>query len=306
MSEAKNLYNVERAEDAGEPIDWFRGDFAFLSNFFESEVEVDGIAYPTAEHAFQAMKARETAARYHIRDAETPAKAKARGRKVPLREDWDAARFAEMERVLRAKFADPDLRAKLLATGDRTLIEGNNWKDTTWGAIKDNEGGWKGRNELGKLLMKIRDELRAEAGDGGEVRAEPPRHPQAELIAAALEARKNAYVPYSHYPVGAAIRTGSGAVVTGCNVENASYGLCNCAERTAVFTAVAAGERVVTAVAVATKDGGSPCGACRQVLSEFVPRDGTPVPVVLVDEVGTVVCETTMGELLPMAFALEG
>lgn len=125
-----------------------------------------------------------------------------------------------------------------------------------------------------------------------------------ELALAAVAARANAYAPYSKYQVGAAIRTGSGATFTGVNVENASYGLCNCAERTAIFTAAATGERVVTHVAVATEDGGTPCGACRQVLAEFSPRDGLPLVVLLVDKGGAIVRETTLTALLPDAFLL--
>jgi len=118
------------------------------------------------------------------------------------------------------------------------------------------------------------------------------------LIATALAARERAYAPYSGYAVGAALLTDKG-VFGGGNVENASYGLCNCAERTAVFTAVSAGATKIEAVVVATRDGGSPCGACRQVLAEFA--DDT-CPVVLVDPAGTVVLETTLGALLPHAF----
>jgi len=125
-----------------------------------------------------------------------------------------------------------------------------------------------------------------------------------ELARAAVAVRANAYAPYSKYQVGAAVRTASGATFTGVNVENASYGLCNCAERTAVFTAAATGERVVTHVAVATEDGGTPCGACRQVLAEFSPRDGTPLVVLLVDKGGAIVRETTLAQLLPDAFLL--
>ncbi|WP_395138846.1 cytidine deaminase [Armatimonas sp.] len=119
-----------------------------------------------------------------------------------------------------------------------------------------------------------------------------------ELISLALHARKSAYAPYSNYFVGAAIATDAGVFV-GCNIENASYGLCNCAERTAIFSAVAAGARTVTAVAVATRDGGSPCGACRQVLAEFADPD---CPVVCVNETGEVTFQTTVGALLPAAF----
>ncbi len=128
-----------------------------------------------------------------------------------------------------------------------------------------------------------------------------------ELTTAAVSARTRAYAPYSKYRVGAAVRMGDGSVWGGCNIENASYGLCNCAERTAIFAAIAGGSPpVVTAVAVATEDGGTPCGACRQVLTEFAPKgDGAaPVPVYLLDAAGDVVRETTLAELLPLAFAL--
>jgi cytidine deaminase len=94
-----------------------------------------------------------------------------------------------------------------------------------------------------------------------------------QLEAAAKRAVRSAYAPYSKFPVGAAILVGDGTIFTGCNVENASYGLCNCAERTAIFAAVAHGQRNLRAVAVYTPTPrpSSPCGACRQVINEFGP-----------------------------------
>lgn len=92
-----------------------------------------------------------------------------------------------------------------------------------------------------------------------------------ELLRKAREAQEEAYAPYSGYPVGAALLTRSGRLYTGANVENASYGLSICAERVAAFKAVADGEREFEAVAVVTENGVTPCGACRQVLSEFGP-----------------------------------
>lgn len=122
-----------------------------------------------------------------------------------------------------------------------------------------------------------------------------------ELIARAQEARKNAYVPYSGFAVGAALLTGDGQVFTGCNVENASYGLTVCAERVALFTAVARGKCSFQAIAVVagTDDYCSPCGACRQVLAEF----GGNTRVYLANRHGDY-RETTVAELLPGAFTL--
>ena len=121
------------------------------------------------------------------------------------------------------------------------------------------------------------------------------------LIDLANEARRRAYAPYSNYPVGAALRTKSGKVFTGVNVENAAYPAGMCAERTAVFTAVAAGEREFEVIAVATENGGSPCGSCRQVLAEF----GLDTVVLLADGDGELTLETTVGDLLPGAFTPE-
>jgi cytidine deaminase len=122
---------------------------------------------------------------------------------------------------------------------------------------------------------------------------------QAALITAACEIRRRAHAPYSKFHVGAAILTGSGKIITGCNVENASYGLTICAERSAVTSAIAAGEKDWLAMAVATPGGHSPCGACRQVIVEFAPN----LPILLVDSDhpdNTV--ETDMTTLLPGRF----
>ena len=121
------------------------------------------------------------------------------------------------------------------------------------------------------------------------------------LLAAAREAAERAYVPYSQFPVGAALLTGDGTIVTGCNIENASYGLTVCAERVALFTAVAAGHRAVRAVAVASPRalGTTPCGACRQVLNEFASRDGDLMVVVEGADGPDV---TTLAALLPRSF----
>jgi len=119
-----------------------------------------------------------------------------------------------------------------------------------------------------------------------------------ELITRALEARRFAYAPYSGYTVGAALLSASGEIYHGVNVENAAYEAGICAERTAVFKAVSNGELAFTAIAIATENGGSPCGACRQVLSEF----GLETLVLVVNNQGEVTLETTVGTLLPEAF----
>jgi len=118
-----------------------------------------------------------------------------------------------------------------------------------------------------------------------------------DLINLAKQVRKKAYTPYSHYKVGAALLGKSGKVYTGCNVENASYGHTVCAERTAVLKAVSEGEREFEAVAVVTKNGGSPCGACRQVLSEFAPE----LAVYIANKDGAY-RTTTLKKLLPDSF----
>jgi cytidine deaminase len=119
-----------------------------------------------------------------------------------------------------------------------------------------------------------------------------------KLIRAAQEARKWAYAPYSGYAVGAALLTASGRVYDGVNVENAAYPTGICAERVAVFKAVSEGEREFEAIAVVTINGGSPCGACRQVLAEF----GVSTVVLLANADEQLLRETTVAELLPGAF----
>ncbi len=122
-----------------------------------------------------------------------------------------------------------------------------------------------------------------------------------ELLSHAVEARNSAYAPYSKFLVGAALLAKNGEVFTGCNIENASYGLTNCAERTAVFNAVSKGVKEFTAIAIAVPGGGSPCGACRQVLNEFNPT----MKVWLGDENGQLKSETSVDALLPDAFGPE-
>lgn len=117
------------------------------------------------------------------------------------------------------------------------------------------------------------------------------------LVAAAQTARAHAYAPYSNYAVGAAVLTADGAVIAGCNVENASYPATICAERVALTGAIAQGKSQLKAIAVVTADGGSPCGICRQVMAELGPE----MDVYIGDAVGNF-RRTTVRELLPDAF----
>ena len=118
------------------------------------------------------------------------------------------------------------------------------------------------------------------------------------LIDVANIARQLAYVPYSNYPVGAALRTKTGRIFTGVNVENAAYPQTMCAERVAVFKAISEGEKEFEVISVVTNNGGSPCGGCRQVLAEF----GLDIIVLMAGRNGKLLKETTVKELLPEAF----
>lgn len=124
-----------------------------------------------------------------------------------------------------------------------------------------------------------------------------------KLMKHANHAMQNAYVPYSKFPVGAALLTDEGVVFEGCNIENSAYSMTNCAERTAFFKAISDGKRTFKALAVTGDTDGpiSPCGACRQVISEFCSVD---MPVYLTNLKGDVQ-ETTVGELIPGAFRKE-
>ena len=138
-------------------IDKFREEYFFLSNFYEAPVTYNGITYKNNEAAFQAQKTLDNAQREKF--ASLPAnQAKSLGRKVDLRSDWNDIRCDIMYDVCKAKFSqNPELAEKLLATGEQELVEGNNWNDTFWGMCRG-----KGKNMLGNILMKIREELASE------------------------------------------------------------------------------------------------------------------------------------------------
>jgi len=136
-------------------INSFSGQYSFLSNFYPVKVQYGAYVYPSVEHAFQAAKTLDLAARERIRNAPTAARAKAIGRRVELRPEWDRIRVGVMLYLLHDKFSHPELGQKLLDTGDAELVEGNTWNDTHWGVCRG-----VGLNMLGKLLMQVREEIR--------------------------------------------------------------------------------------------------------------------------------------------------
>lgn len=136
-------------------IDNFSGEYRFLSNFYPSSIFVDGFRYPTVEHAFQAAKTADNAAKQKIARTQSALRAKSLGRQVRLRKDWEAIKVAVMRQCVALKFeSHPDLAEMLLDTGDAKLIEGNSWNDTYWGVC-----GGRGKNHLGKILMGVRTQL---------------------------------------------------------------------------------------------------------------------------------------------------
>ena len=144
-------------------IDFFDGEHAFLSNFYNASCIFEGKSYPTVEHAFQAAKSLDQAERDWIAAAGSPGLAKRLGRRVNLRSDWEKVKFDVMEECLRSKFADPVLKQKLLATDDEELVEGNYWHDNTYGnCFCEKCKGIVGKNMLGNILMKLRTELMEE------------------------------------------------------------------------------------------------------------------------------------------------
>ena len=125
-----------------------------------------------------------------------------------------------------------------------------------------------------------------------------PEINDSELVEAAIKASEHAYMPYSNYRVGAALLTADGQVYGGCNIESVSFTPTTCAERTALFKAVSEGHREFAAIAVVTRDAGSPCGVCRQMMFEFAPE----MRVILADLEGRVQLTTTLDALLPHGF----
>lgn len=151
-----------------EIIDKFEDEYAFLSNFYNSPFVFEDISYPTNEHFFQAMKTSDIDIRKQIASCSTPGKAKRMGRSVALDLNWERIKMFYMYVGLQQKFfQNKEIREKLLDTGDAYLIEGNTWHDNIWGNCTCNRcKKITGQNKLGKLLMKLRDEIREKERNG--------------------------------------------------------------------------------------------------------------------------------------------
>lgn len=149
-SQLKHMSNPKQV------IDSFRGEYAFLSNFFLCEIIWGGQSWPSAEHLYQALKTLKPEQREAIRVLQSPGAAKRKGRSVELRSDWDACKVETMREIIWQKFQPgTELATRLLATHPATLIEGNKWGDTFWGVC-----GGRGENWLGRILMERREHLR--------------------------------------------------------------------------------------------------------------------------------------------------
>jgi ribA/ribD-fused uncharacterized protein len=133
----------------------FRNEFRFLSNFYPAEVVLDGLTYKSVEHAYQAAKTLDLCERDKIVVAPTPGESKRVGRSIRMRQDWEDVKVGVMKGLLIQKFSNPELKRKLLDTGDAELVEGNKWGDCFWGVCAG-----IGKNMLGKLLMEVRNELK--------------------------------------------------------------------------------------------------------------------------------------------------
>lgn len=135
-------------------IKGFQGEYRFLSNFTPALIEYEGLKFPTVEHAYQAAKSKDVHFRRHVAELLTPGRAKRAGQTAKLRTDWEDVKLGIMLDLLRIKFKSSRLRLQLKQTGSAHLEETNYWGDTFWGVCKG-----KGENQLGKLLMKVRDEI---------------------------------------------------------------------------------------------------------------------------------------------------
>ena len=141
-------------------ISSFRGEFRFLSNFYQCPFEFDGLTYPNAEAAYQAQKCQEPSDRVKYTLIKNPVRAKQMGKREKLPENWNTSAYDIMDSILHAKFSNPQLAEMLKSTGDAHIEEGNHWHDNRWGKCSCDKCSTKeGLNWMGKILMGIRTEL---------------------------------------------------------------------------------------------------------------------------------------------------
>ena len=143
-------------------INSFKGLYHFLSNFQLIDIPFEGITYPSIEHFYMAQKTTDLKLRQIISKLETPGQAKRIGRELELRPDWNEIKFDMMRTGLELKFQDVFMQSQLMETGQEELLEGNNWHDNIWGSCYCPKCGNKGENNLGKMLMEIRQRIRTE------------------------------------------------------------------------------------------------------------------------------------------------
>jgi hypothetical protein len=150
--------------DQTKPILGFNGQYRFLSNFYPSKIDFEGLSYPTVEHAYQAAKTEIPYMRKAIAECPTAGDAKHAGRSLVLRDDWEDVKFPIMKTLLRKKFYDVGLRGLLVETGEAELVETNYWHDNIWGSCSCLRCVAKtGDNYLGKYLMELRAEFNGQA-----------------------------------------------------------------------------------------------------------------------------------------------
>ena len=140
-------------------IDKFIGEYEMFSNFYPCSITVDFTMYPTAEHAYQAMKSIDEEIRFKISKLDTPGKAKKEGQRIKIRSDWEEVKLKEMMKILKKKFSKEPFKSKLMNTKDSELVEGNYWHDNFWGSCTCERCGNKGKNMLGLMLNVIRENL---------------------------------------------------------------------------------------------------------------------------------------------------
>lgn len=148
----------------GKLINWFKDEYAFLSNFEPCIITYDGITYSSSEAAFQAQKSANKKVRKIFADL-NPSQSKLLGRNIIIREDWENIKYRVMFEICSEKFSHEPFKSKLIKTGDAFLMEGTYWHDQTWGVCYCSKCGGNGKNELGQILMKIRDGLQIEQMD---------------------------------------------------------------------------------------------------------------------------------------------